>query len=256
VGSDQELSVCYAAMDVLIHPTNSIDENFGYVVIEAFASGTPVIGAAYGGLKDTIEDGVTGVLMPTWVTNGGIRTDFCRGYSALISLLSDSDRLKAMSRECVRHARRNYSFQAFARKLRQAIDLAIARYRGARQCSVSARMPVRHMWKDRLPQTDQPWSYYRPSVARYVSQDPPLLDYTTAVMCAARKVQNPRYPNRITLDDPAWPATYEVSERMRSAFDICVHPRRVSELLQHLRIEKIQEMVQEGLLVVCSKWPG
>ena len=49
--ADRDLAACYSAMDVLVHPTNSIDENFGYAVIEAFACGTPVLGAGYGGLE-------------------------------------------------------------------------------------------------------------------------------------------------------------------------------------------------------------
>lgn len=44
----------------LIYP--SIEEDFGIVPIEAMSVGTPVIGFASGGVKETIEDGTTGVL--------------------------------------------------------------------------------------------------------------------------------------------------------------------------------------------------
>lgn len=44
----------------LIYP--SIEEDFGIVPIEAMSVGTPVIGFASGGVKETVEDGITGVL--------------------------------------------------------------------------------------------------------------------------------------------------------------------------------------------------
>lgn len=58
--TDEELALCYCAMDLLYHPTNSIDENFGYAPVEAMACGVPVVGAAYGGLKDTVVPSETG----------------------------------------------------------------------------------------------------------------------------------------------------------------------------------------------------
>jgi glycosyltransferase involved in cell wall biosynthesis len=56
------LSDLYAASDVLLFP--SATETFGNVVLESMASGTPVIGAAAGGVKDNIQHGSTGLLCP------------------------------------------------------------------------------------------------------------------------------------------------------------------------------------------------
>jgi glycosyltransferase involved in cell wall biosynthesis len=55
-----ELAEVYSATDLFIFPSST--ETFGNVVLEALASGTPVIGANSGGVKNIISTGVTGYL--------------------------------------------------------------------------------------------------------------------------------------------------------------------------------------------------
>jgi glycosyltransferase involved in cell wall biosynthesis len=52
-----------AASDVIVH-SSSMPEPFGRVVVEAMASGRPVVGTAAGGVPEIVEDGVTGLLVP------------------------------------------------------------------------------------------------------------------------------------------------------------------------------------------------
>lgn len=54
----EELPEFYCALDVFAFP--SPVETQGIVALEAMASGTPVVGANAGALRDTIDDGVTG----------------------------------------------------------------------------------------------------------------------------------------------------------------------------------------------------
>jgi len=42
----------------------SLYESFGLVALEAMACGTPVIASRVGGLQHTVDDGVTGFLVP------------------------------------------------------------------------------------------------------------------------------------------------------------------------------------------------
>ncbi|HWP82546.1 MAG TPA: glycosyltransferase family 4 protein [Bacteroidota bacterium] len=57
-----EIPVLLSAIDLLVIPSHS--ETFGYIAIEAMAMKVPVIGTNAGGLKEIVDDSVTGLLVP------------------------------------------------------------------------------------------------------------------------------------------------------------------------------------------------
>ncbi|GBG12607.1 HAD family hydrolase [Novimethylophilus kurashikiensis] len=57
-----ELADYYSAADVFV--TTPWYEPFGITPLEAMACATPVVGAAVGGIKSTVQEGVTGYLVP------------------------------------------------------------------------------------------------------------------------------------------------------------------------------------------------
>jgi glycosyltransferase involved in cell wall biosynthesis len=60
--SQAELAVWMANSSALVLP--SLSEGLGRVIIEAMATGTPVIGSEIGGIPELVEDGITGLLVP------------------------------------------------------------------------------------------------------------------------------------------------------------------------------------------------
>jgi D-inositol-3-phosphate glycosyltransferase len=86
----------YRAADLVAVPSYS--ESFGLVALEAQACGTPVVAAAVGGLRQTVSDGVSGVLVDGH--------DPRRWADALAGLLADEPRRQRLAAGAVRHAGR------------------------------------------------------------------------------------------------------------------------------------------------------
>ncbi len=63
VGHCDDMPAAFMLSDVVVNPSIA-PEGFGRVVIEAQAMGRITIGTDHGGAAETIEDGVTGLLMP------------------------------------------------------------------------------------------------------------------------------------------------------------------------------------------------
>ena len=81
----------YAAADVVTVPSHN--ESFGLVALEAQACGTPVVATDVGGLRTTVRDGVSGLLVPGH--------DASAWAGALRRAMSDRD---ALSRGALAHA--------------------------------------------------------------------------------------------------------------------------------------------------------
>jgi glycosyltransferase involved in cell wall biosynthesis len=61
--SDKEMPSHYAACDVLVLPSTTMGEAFGVVLLEAMASGKPVIASNLPGVRTVVRDGVDGTLV-------------------------------------------------------------------------------------------------------------------------------------------------------------------------------------------------
>jgi len=89
----------FAACDVFVLP--SLSEGFSNAVLEAMASGKPVIGTSVHGTLDQIRDGVNGYLVEPKNSH--------ELANALVRLLSDTEKREAMGRECRRIVEREFN---------------------------------------------------------------------------------------------------------------------------------------------------
>lgn len=62
---DAERNSLYAAADIFLSPSDNVQETFGLTLLEAAAAGLPVVASDWDGYRDLVDDGVTGVLVPT-----------------------------------------------------------------------------------------------------------------------------------------------------------------------------------------------
>jgi glycosyltransferase involved in cell wall biosynthesis len=123
---DDALRRAYADADVFVLPTQV--EGFGVVFLEAMFCGLPVVAVRASATPEVVEDGVTGVLVAP--------TDLEGLSAALIGLLSDGDRRRAMGEAGRRRVDRLYRFEHFAARWERwlAVQVPEAVY-AARQSS-------------------------------------------------------------------------------------------------------------------------
>ncbi|HMP98016.1 MAG TPA: glycosyltransferase family 1 protein [Kiritimatiellia bacterium] len=115
--SGKDLAMAYASSDLFVFPSRT--DTFGRVVLEAQASGLPVVVSDEGGPKDAMVDGVTGI-----VIRGINGENLAAGVDALTD---DPARMAACRRQARLHAERmtpEASFDAFWR-IHQSLESAI-----------------------------------------------------------------------------------------------------------------------------------
>lgn len=95
-----------ASLDVFVLP--SLYEEMGSVLVEALASGLPVVATRTGGIPDVINDGVTGLLVPP--------QDPAALASAIDQLLADDQKRLRMGEAARQHAAR-YSWPSLAERV-------------------------------------------------------------------------------------------------------------------------------------------
>lgn len=102
-----ELRHWYAAADVFV--TVPWYEPFGITPLEAMACARPVVGSAVGGVQFSVDDGVTGLLVPP--------KDPVALARALATLRTDPARAQALGRAGLLRARQEFTWEGVARRL-------------------------------------------------------------------------------------------------------------------------------------------
>jgi glycosyltransferase involved in cell wall biosynthesis len=104
-------------------------EEFGIAAVEAQAAGRPVIGMAAGGLRETVQEGVTG-------------TFWDGGADELVEAVANFDDTAIDPRDCVRSAGR-FGAETFRRKMLREVEQVMADSGGQPRHDPRARQPAR-----------------------------------------------------------------------------------------------------------------
>jgi glycosyltransferase involved in cell wall biosynthesis len=116
-----QLRDLYSAADVLLNLTLHHDENFGFAQVEAMACGLPSVCTAWGGLKDTIVNDVTGAHVPAVVTRSGVKVDWWTATNKVVQLLKRDVATLQLRQRCIEHAREHYSLARYAARLDEVL---------------------------------------------------------------------------------------------------------------------------------------
>lgn len=127
----RELADIYAASDLFIFPSTT--ETFGNVVLEAMATGTPVLGANAGGVSDNVEHGRTG-----WLCEPGDVGEFVQ---AIVTFYDDADLRQTIAAEGLAYSRRQSWPIVLQRMLDSCQEIAYATSYGYREASNMAAPP-------------------------------------------------------------------------------------------------------------------
>lgn len=115
----EDLPLYYSAADVCVVP--SYYESFGLVAVEAMACGLPVIASRVGGLKDTVQDGRTGYLVP-WRCP--------EPFAERLDLLLSNDSLRRSMGHTARKAAQRYHWPEVAASVEAVYHELVSEYRG------------------------------------------------------------------------------------------------------------------------------
>jgi len=101
-------------IDLLVLP--SVAEGFGLVLIEAMATGVPVIATDVPGIRDVVDHERTGLLVPR---SAGIELAF-----GIMRLIEETSLRRRLIENGLREVRERFSWESVMRKYRQVLGIA------------------------------------------------------------------------------------------------------------------------------------
>ena len=105
------VAALFRRASVVVNLTVNHDESYGFAQVEAAACGTPVVGAGWGGLRDTVH-AATGHQVTTLLTDHGTFVDVHEAVDAVAAFFFDGARREACSHTAAAWARR-HTWDAF-----------------------------------------------------------------------------------------------------------------------------------------------
>ena len=106
----------YHGCDVCCVP--SLSESFGRTAIECFATRTPVVASAVGGLKEIIQDGKNGLIVPYGEDEALA--------DSIVSLLNEPERAQRLVEQAALDVKARYTERVYVERISAIIDDALA----------------------------------------------------------------------------------------------------------------------------------
>jgi glycosyltransferase involved in cell wall biosynthesis len=134
--NDPELLELYRNADIFVFPTYA--DCLGVAIIEAMASGLPVIATTVGGQPEAVRDGRTGLIVPPGDSEALGR--------AIMRLITDTELRRSMSRQARTAAVEHYDLRTNSGRIVEVIQSGIDDWKGnhfARSTPYRARSPWR-----------------------------------------------------------------------------------------------------------------
>jgi glycosyltransferase involved in cell wall biosynthesis len=120
-GERRDVAELMRAMDVFVLP--SLAEGVSNTILEAMATGLPVIATAVGGNPELVDDGRTGRVVPP--------DDIAAMSSAMRQLVEDADLRVTMGRAARAEIEQRFSLQAMVQAYRKVYDKGLMQARGS-----------------------------------------------------------------------------------------------------------------------------
>ena len=218
--SNEELSLCYGSLDFLLHPTNSLDENFGYTPIEAMSCGVPVIATAYGVVKDSITHNKTGFLLETWSSKSGIRAEYYQGVKYIKKLYKNPVLKEKTTRNCVKRVKENYSFKNCSQDLITIVNLSV-QTQSSEVWLIGNLDFLKYEENNYLPNTKPSWNYFKKVAEIYCSNSIDNLELSDKTILRTFSEFYIDH-NQIIFLDPTWPAKIPFTAQTKEILENCM----------------------------------
>ncbi len=111
--ADVDLPKVYREADIFVFPSVDASEAFGLVVLEAMASGLPIIASDLPGVRTLVRDGETGFLFP--------RGNVEELKKVLMKLLQDKNLREQFGRRARLDVNERYSLELFERRMNEVL---------------------------------------------------------------------------------------------------------------------------------------
>ena len=120
LGTQRDIPNILSNLDLLVLATTT-HEAFGRVIVEAQASGVPVVATRVGGVVDIIEDGSTGILIPP--------ADPVNMAEAAIKIYKDKELASRLAEEAYRRVKEKYSLELMVKNTLDVYQDAVSSFK-------------------------------------------------------------------------------------------------------------------------------